>query len=69
MKIVEDYCDCCSKEAGSEDELTFIQISLGSCGGYTDKLVCFNCWRKYTNKMADISKEMFNARVDKGSIS
>ncbi|WP_252241552.1 hypothetical protein [Clostridium sp. ZBS18] len=59
------FCDCCDKEY-KENELTWLTISLGSCGGWTDKEVCHDCWAMYVNKMADITKEMFNQEIKKG---
>jgi len=62
------FCDCCEKEC-KESQLTFLTISLGSCGGWSDRQVCHNCWSKYVDKMADITKEMFNETIHKSSMN
>lgn len=60
MRKNEYYCDCCKKKVEKESELTFIEISLGSSNGVTHKEVCHNCWKVYTNKIAEVAKELFD---------
>lgn len=59
MRKYEYYCDCCKKQFEKESELRFIEISLGSSNGTTYKEVCFDCWKVYTNKIAEVAKELF----------
>lgn len=58
-KRVEYYCDCCKIPVEFEDELTTIEISLGSKEGIQYKDVCFDCWKEYTNRIAEVAKDMF----------
>lgn len=53
------YCDCCKKQVERESELTLIQISLGSLEGVTYKEVCHDCWKVYTNRIAEVARELF----------
>lgn len=59
MRKQEFYCDCCNGRVKSDDSLTNIWITFGSSEGYTNKEVCFDCWKEYTNKIAKIAKAMF----------
>lgn len=59
MRKKEYYCDCCKKQVKKESELSLIEISLGSSSGITHKEVCFDCWKVYTNKIAEVAKELF----------
>lgn len=56
---IEYYCDCCNKKVNKEKDLTTIEITFGSTEGIQHRDVCFDCWKEYTNKIAEVAKELF----------
>lgn len=58
-KTIEYYCDCCKKQVNNGEDLSNIEIWLGKNGGIIGKQVCIKCLRIYTDKMKEITKEMF----------
>lgn len=59
MRKAQYYCDCCNKQVENEGQLTLIEITFGSLDGITHREVCHDCWKLYTNKIAEVAKELF----------
>ena len=58
MRKVKFYCDHCKKEFKAS-ELTVIEITFGATKGVEAREVCHGCWSIYTNRIAEVAKEMF----------
>ncbi|WP_312286697.1 hypothetical protein [Terrisporobacter sp.] len=56
---IEYYCDCCKEKVKTQGELTMIEITFGSKEGLTHREVCFDCWKEYTNEIAEVAKKLF----------